>query len=162
PAIVAAVVLLAARWTGLAAGPSSERVAGAVALGVGFAVGFVAARVTEEGVRWAPVDPWDWLPYLALLAAAAGVIDPGPPARLLKWPVRLAVAAGAAWVLVPELQDMEPSRPVSLVAAGAAVFLLWSLLDPPAKHQPGALVPGLLALTAGAAASVLAGSANLK
>jgi hypothetical protein len=158
PAAVTTVVLLAARWSGLAAGPKGDRLAGAVALGAGFA----AARFVLEWLRWQPEDPWDWLPYLVLLVAAAGLIDPGPPARLLKWPVRLAVAAAAAWVLAPDVPGMEPARPVCLAVTGAAVFLLWSLLDPPAARQPGALVPGLLALAIGAAGAVLEGAGFMK
>jgi hypothetical protein len=158
PTIVTAAVLLAARWSGLAAGARGDRVAGAL----GLMAGFVAARVVLEWLQWLPENPWDWLPYLVLLAAAAGLIDPGPPAKLLRWPVRLAVAAGAAWLLVPDLPDMEPARPVWLAATAAAVFLLWSLLDPPAARQPGGLLPGLLALAMGAAAAVLEGAAFLK
>jgi hypothetical protein len=65
-------------------------------------------------------------------------------------------------VLVPDLPDMEPSRPVALAATAAAVFLLWSSLDPLAKRQPGGLVPGLLALAACAAGAVLEGAAFAK
>jgi hypothetical protein len=159
PAAVAAGILLGAGWIIGTASERAGRVAGAAAL----SAGFCAAWVVLPAARWWPEDPWDWLPYLTVLAGGAGLIDlvPAVP-RLLVWLVRLAVAAVAAWLLVPVLGELAKLRSGWLAGTAATVCLLWFLLEPLAGRLPPGRLPALLGLVAGAAAVVLEAAGILK
>jgi hypothetical protein len=156
-----ALLLLLLRWRG------ADRVAGALSLAAGYFAGYFYAGY-DEG--WAPLvpttakDEWSWLPTLVLLAGLAPLLPMkgGPLRRGLTALTALLVAGATAWLLVPNYEAMQATRPYYVGGAVAALLILWAALDPLAERQPGGRVPLLLTCVAVAAAAVLLGAANLK
>jgi hypothetical protein len=165
PALVSTAVLWPSprrRWV--------DRVAGVLALAVGYFAGYYTAGHREG---WAPLvptaekDEWSWLPWLAALAGLAGLAALLPLKR--DWLRRgitalavLPVAGAAAWLLVPDFETLRAVRPYYVGGGAAAVWLLWAALDPLAGRQPGGRLPLLLACVAVAAAVVILLAASLK
>jgi hypothetical protein len=160
PAALAAAILLLALRFGPRRAEAAERIAGAAALGGGFLAGYAV----QEWAPLKPVDPWHWLPYLALLAGAVGLVELAAAVPwAVRWGLRVLVAAAAAWLLVPSWPDLEAVRPHWLATVGGSVLCLWAVLDPLARRQPGASFPLLLLLVAmaGGAALELSGNGKL-
>jgi hypothetical protein len=154
PAVVAAVLLLPLRLRSSMA-DRTARLLGGLAIALGFLAGYI-------GLGFAPLKPddaWNWLPWLGLGAAIAGVIDrPWWLAAL----VRLAGAALAAWLLVPRWESADLWRLDARVLLGLMAFLVWST----DRQLPNAadrlwLFLLLLATAAGAAVLMLGASAKL-
>jgi hypothetical protein len=154
PAVVAAVVLLPLRLrSGL--GDRAARLLGGLAIALGFLAGYI-------GLGFAPLKPedaWNWLPWLGVGAALAGLADrPWWLAEL----VRLAGAALAAWLLVPGWESADLWRLDARVLLGLMVFLVWTT-DRPLPDSTNRLWLLLLTLAAATGAVVLlfGGSAKL-
>jgi hypothetical protein len=128
------------------------RAAGALALAGGFFAGYVALR-SEPLV---PQYPWHWLPYLALLAGMAALVD-GPGVGLTVRNVALggAVAVVTAWLLVPAHVEPQGTRVAWLLGTALAVLVLWIALDRLTAARAGPLPMVLLAVVAAAAGFVL-------
>jgi hypothetical protein len=111
PAVIATIV--AGSVLRLRAGRTFSRWALPLAAAVGYAGGYLLLP------DWAAIRPqrhWQWLPYLALAAAAIGPI--GLDSRQAAWSRSLALtslAVGAAYLLVPLWPNLIPPRPWSLV-----------------------------------------------
>jgi hypothetical protein len=154
PAVVSTICLAVAAWRRR---PLLDRPAGALAAAGGFFAGYAA-------LGWAPLlpaDRWHWLPHLALVAAAAGLVGGlprVPPA--LAHAARAAATGLAAWRLAPT--DADSFGVVWVLGLFVAMVVTWELVEEVARRQPGALVPLLLTAAAGAAGVVLvqAGSAK--
>ncbi len=134
-----------------------------LAVGAGLAAGFVALAATEQ-IQWGflrPEESWDWLPALALLAAAAAFAEQiGKPSHVIGWAGRLVVAALTAGLLVRAQSARQPVEPYWYAAVALAVVALWAVLDLAARRLPGGTLPALLALVA-LAAALLAELADL-
>jgi len=154
PAVMAALVLLPLRLRP-SMGDRTARLLGGFAIASGFLAGYI-------GLGFAPLKPddaWNWLPWLGLGAAVAGLIDhPWWLAAL----VRLAGAALAAWLLVPGWESADLWRLDARVLLGLMVFLVWSTDRPLAKAANRLwLILLLLATAAGTTVLMLGGSAKL-
>src|SRR4029079_2010536 len=122
-------------------------------------LGFFAGYI---GLGFAPLKPddaWNWLPWLGVGAAVAGLIDrPWWLAAL----VRLAGAASAAWLLVPNWESNDLWRLDARVLLGLMVYLAWTTDRPlPGQATRLWLCLLMLAAAAGAAVLMLGGSAKL-
>lgn len=111
----------------------------------------------------APDAHWHWLPFVL-----AGATITGPVTALseLKSFERLLLVAlistVAAWFLVPEWDDLDPSRTTWLCGFVIFSVLLTSLLHPLERRRTGPLLPIVLWATLTAAAVVLALSGSLR
>ncbi len=162
PAAVTALgLLLALRWAFAARGGD------VLAVVAGLVAGLAALVATDQipSRFHKPVDCWDWLPGLALLASAVSLdrllflTRPAraarPPVLLARWVVRVGFAALAGWLLVrTQSANVEPVEEWWPAALALAVTGLWGL-DFLARRWPGAGLPVLLALVAFAAAGVM-------
>jgi hypothetical protein len=154
PAVVAAVVLLPLRLRpGL--GDAAKRLLGGLAIALGFLAGYI-------GLGFAPlkpVDSWNWLPWLGLVAAMLGTID---RPWWLAAVARLAAAVLAAWLLVPVWESNDVWRLDARLLLGLMTFLVWTT-DRPVPGRANRLWLFLLTLAAAAGAAVLmlGGSAKL-
>jgi len=132
---------------------------GAIGLGLGFALAF---RFTE-GIWPAtpPVQRWHWLVFMALAAAAIGVLH-GAWARSRAAPLltALLLAAAAAMMLHPlPSQDGHLFWKLALGVAAGGLFLV---LSPLAARRPGHVVPLVLVLACTAASIVLVEARSAK
>jgi len=158
PAGFAVVVLLLFRRLR----PQSQLVAGlagAIALGGGFFVGYAL-------LRFAPLRPeqaWHWLPYAALLACAAGMAE--SLAKLpsaTTWALRTAVAFVLGWLLIPSWPSIAPERAWWILALAAGVLLLWGVFSAVIERMPVLRQSFLLALMCVAAGVVLVQTGSAK
>jgi len=121
-------------------------------LGLAVAAGFFAGYVVLPDPALVPVKYWHWLPYLA----AASVLAAMTQAPGVSWPVRLVasglVALAAAWLLVPDWEDLKPPRHITIGLLAAYFALLTAAMTPLPNRLVGVQFLGLLA----AAAAVLA------
>jgi hypothetical protein len=164
PAAVTAIVLIVAiRW-GLV-----PRGGDLIGVAAGLTTGFAALAATGQ-ITWGmlkPDDCWDWLPGLALLASAVGILDrmlirpvPGMDGRiglvrlLVRWLLRLIVAGLTTWLVVGTQAKLESIPTWMFGAIALIVTVLWGL-DWLAHRWPGPLLPALLAFTAFSAAGVM-------
>lgn len=157
PAAVSVAALLLALSFSKDRADLAERLGGALALSGGFAAGFAALEWSVVG----RTDPWLWLPLLALLAVAVGLVErvAGLP-RAVSWVLRALVAGLTAWLLLPSFVEAARSQWLGVIAA--TVFVLWGLLAPLSERQPGGLLPLLLSLIAVVGGGVLEQSGNLR
>jgi hypothetical protein len=162
PAAVAAVLtfvgIAVGRWIKVETAPA----AGALGLLAGYAAGVLALGFTPtkplDPSDW---DPWDWFAFLAFLAIGVGLVCRWPRASpVLRWALRGAVVLTAAWLLVPDLDDLRAARWYWRAFVAAAVFAYWLVLDLVAGRQPGGLLPALLAFVSVAAGGILEMSGN--
>ncbi len=160
-AVAAAVVLLFGRR------PGRSGWAGALGVGVGF---FVGAWLLGARPRVPPREDQDrWLlillPASVLVEVAAAALGRRP---WLAWPLRLAVAAGAAPILLygssyvaetagPGSREWTPGQTwLILGGLAAALAVAWALLDRLARRTARGAVPFALALVcAGSGATVM-------
>ncbi len=164
------LILQALVATGLVAGlvvlvcglPPAPRMALAWVLGGGGAF-YLGCRLLGLWPRWPPREDLDRFLLIVMPAAIAvelvGAFPQVP--RLLAWALRLAVAAGAAPVLLykttyfagsgtPEWTPEQTS--VIFGSMGAAMIVVWALLALLAQLTTGRSVAAALALTSAAAA----------
>src|SRR5687768_8391075 len=103
PAAVAMAGLLLARWWAMRHGGHAPRGGDGLAAVAGLLAGFGALAGSGQ-LGWEflkPTDSWHWLPLLAVLATAVGIVErvtSWPPAA--RWGLRLLVAALTAGLLV--------------------------------------------------------------
>ncbi len=159
PGLVTAAVLLAGiRSAGVLPDNRRRRVvrlASALAIGVGFLVGFI---VSGWALGFAPLSPqrtWHWLPYLAWAAIAFGLLESrcGGPWWLwiaMRVPVSLAVAA----VLAPDYGRHAPDWWPLTIGLTAAVFAWWTICEPLAKDRFAVVWPAVILMASFAAALV--------
>jgi hypothetical protein len=156
PAATATAVLLIALWIGRNAPDFAGRAGGVLAMAAGFFAGYAALR---PGPLW-PHHTWHWLAYLPLAAGVACLVELLPGRWfLIGWLLRLAVAFGAAYLLIPA---MEPAHSRWLTGMSAAIAGLWFVLDEWARRRPGPALPFFLITTVAAGSFVLFTSGNLK
>jgi hypothetical protein len=137
--------------------------ASVLALAVGF---YLGCWVVGMWPHWPPVEDKDR--FLALILPAMIVVEllgalPRTP-RLLLWPLRLLVMAGAARILLhgstyltdligPNSREWSPAQTwLILGGLAAALVLVWILLEFLGRHGSGLLLPLILGMTCGAAA----------
>lgn len=156
-----ATALLAWAATRFPARPTLQRALGALALPVGFLAGYLL-------LPWAPIrptQPWHWLPWVAVVSAAAGVLGAlaGP-----RWGLRLVAialaAAVSAWCLVPDWTEWLDRQPVAIGALAVLLTALATTIRPLAVRPStgGRRLVVLLAVATIAGALVLGLSQNLK
>jgi hypothetical protein len=140
-----------------------------LAVAAGLAAGFGALAATGQ-TDWnclRPVNCWDWLPGLALLACAVDFLDrlifdlsTGAARRFpaltapTRWAAPLGVGALTGWVLVRSQSTIEHVPMIWAVALALVVLILWSL-SALARRWPGAGLAVLLAMIAFATAAVV-------
>jgi hypothetical protein len=136
---------------------------------LGLAAALAVWNYLTETLPWVPAHKgYPWLLAVAVVCLQAEALTryPGVP-WWLAWPLRSAVAVGAAWLLVsdaPPLPDDPPKEWWESAPALAAVILLgWLLLDRLGSASAGSTVPLTVAVALFGAGTVLihAGSARL-
>ncbi|MEX2176140.1 MAG: hypothetical protein WD872_17390 [Pirellulaceae bacterium] len=156
-ACAAQLVWLASRFR--AAEPAG-RYAAAVAIAAAFGLGYV---LLPDWAALVPQRHWQWLPYLALLAAVLGPVARAAGVQAFeRWLLALLLAVAAAWVLVPAWSDLVPARGWSIALLAAYLLALSMALDALPERLAGPRLLGLFALAAGALAIVLLVSITAK
>ena len=145
PAVAAALVFLAVRWT-------QRGRAEALAAGAALAAGTVAGYCGAVGLpRFPPAESWQWVLPISVaggVLAAAEAAFPGAPAAV-RWSLRAALVAFAVWA---SLLDHSP-LPVAGLAAAAIVFA-WTLARTAAGSTAAAYLPALLVAAVGASVAI--------
>jgi hypothetical protein len=162
PLVVAiGLVWLGRRWL---SSPRSRRCLAAAALSAAFFAGYtVLALLPLPWVDFVPPPSWQSLPWLGLLAAILSPLATFDGSlRGLRWAVWLSLAIVAAWWLVPTWPDLWPSRPVSIALLAGYLFVLMVLLDALPDRLTGRLLPGVMTLSAGALAVLLAALLSIR
>lgn len=163
PAVVCAAILLAAWQPWRRAAPRDGRWAGAIAIGIAYAIAY--AKLVGD-FQWPPTSADNWIVYLMPAAMVGGVLFcafPLPP-----WARVVAVAALAVvliWLLLRPLVGSEFSGAAAAgwIAAGAlAMNLWWVAINQLARYGPRLLAPIVLILTAGGGAAILADNGLLQ
>jgi hypothetical protein len=153
--IVPMLVAAAAAWfaSRLLPVPIAERYSLGVALAAGFGVGY---WLLPEWAHLVPTKHWQWLPYLAAAAVLGGLAVAGG----VTWPERLvanaALALVAAWQLVPLWEELQPPRHYAVPLLAGYLFLLAALLSALPDRLLGPLFVGLLAVSSGTVAVLIA------
>jgi hypothetical protein len=165
-AAAAAAVLLLCGWPWRAPGARRRGVGWAVGVGGAF---YLGARLLGTAPKWPPREDQDRF-LLLLLPAVVAVEAVAAAARRwwLAWPLRLAVAAGAARLLLHEttyLADLAGPGTSEWTTAqtwqilgglAAALAVTWAALTPLARGPRARSVPAALAVAAaGAGATVM-------
>jgi hypothetical protein len=155
PAMVAAVVM--------AIGFRRRR---ATAGALGVAAGYVAGHLFVQGMpRQPPIAAEDWLPALAFLAAAVGLVDANAnPPKVARWLIRLATVAAMVLLLTrPMVRYAWTTIEAAAWLAGmiAGVAAIWTVVDATARRRPGPLVPLILGTVTAALAVVQAFSSSI-
>ena len=150
PAAAALAVFLAVGW--LWAPDVARRYRAGIAFAFGVFIGFVLLPETKT---LAPAQFWEWLPHLGVLAAfVAGVTRAAGVTRGERWTAVYLFSAVAAWLIVPQWQELMPPWPVQWVCLAVGMIVLTALLMPLPQRLPGRAFPWWLVLTA-ATTSVL-------
>jgi len=124
PAAVTALILLP-----MVCAPrmAAARAVAPLALGAGFAAGFFGCLR-----KWAaipPVEHWQWMVWLALLAALAGVVMALPRVpSVVRWMVGIGAAGVFGWLIVPGFADLADVRGRWRITAGVLVLVVGLLL----------------------------------
>lgn len=157
PLVVSALMLLVVRRFSPA--EFGERYAGSLAV----LAGFMAAYGLNELGPWMPEAHWHWLPYVLTGAAIVGSIA---AATSLFWVERTMLhmmsAGVAAWVLVPDWEDLDPSRTTYLIGFGACVTVLAGILSSLETRLLGRTLPLVQWLTLTASSIILLLSGSLR
>jgi hypothetical protein len=136
------------------------RYAAALALAAAFCTGYV---ILPEWAELVPVRHWQWLPYVAALA---GVVSPiglaAGVSRIERGILHALLAGGAAWLLVPDWESLEPSRGVYVALLGGYLFVLATLLDLLPDRLSGVTLQLWLTLAAFAVAGTIAAFVSAK
>lgn len=157
PAIIACALMLLLRR--FLPGDAAERYAAPVAVMVAFLAGYGMLALGP----WQPTLHWQWLPYLAVAATLIGATALASGVRLLeRWLLYALIAVAAAWFLVPDWEDLEPSWSVHVVVLTVYVTLLSALLQPLAARLPGPLVGTVLSLCMVVVAVVMVPAGSLR
>lgn len=157
PAMIAAVAMLLLRRF------LSEELAARYPAPVAVVVGFLAGYGLLGLGAWRVSIHWDWLPYAAVAAAVVGPVALAGGVRLLeRWLLYAIIASVTAWFLVPEWDDLEPSRAVHLLALTIYVVLLAALLQPLTTRLPGPLVGTVLSLCMVIVAAMMVPAGSLR
>jgi hypothetical protein len=163
-ALLAAAVALAAIWLGqriLAAGVNQQQqppISAAVAMG--FAAGYLA--LPRSWAALVPGQEHHWLPYLGIATAATASACHLSRNSWLRWPVFIALATLAAWVLTPSWPIFGVNRPLS-VGIATIYFLLIALpLELLPSRLLGAAFLALLTLAAAIAAVAIGAQVSLR
>ncbi|MCO8122010.1 hypothetical protein NHH03_09700 [Stieleria sp. TO1_6] len=157
PAVVAAAVVLVAFW--VLPHSLARRYSAAAALALGLFAGY---ELLDLG-PWLAETHWHWLPYAVLAAAVAGPVACAEGVWLFERPLLyLVVAIGAGWFLVPDWEDLQPSRTSYWIGLSIYLVVLTGLMEPLAVRFKGPLLPAVMWLTMTAAAVVLALSGSMR
>ena len=131
-----------------------------VAIAAGFAAG---CFLFPDRLPLVPERHWQWLPYVAIVAAIFGGVN---AARGISLSDRffLAPLLGiiAAWLIVPSYPDLKPDRPWSIVLLTTYLGLLSFLLALLPSHLRGRLFAVLLTLAALATAVLITAEISLR
>lgn len=105
--------------------------------GLAFASGVVVGWMVLPTTRvLIPMQSWDRIPFLGLLAAAlAGMVRAEGVLRGERWAAKYCVAVLAAWLLVPDWPELTPVWPIQFAVLAVAILTLTVLLTalPPAR-----------------------------
>jgi hypothetical protein len=157
PGVVCAVILVLA-WRPWRRGERAVdgRWAGAIAIGVGYAIGYW--RLVGD-LRFPPSSPDNWILYLMPVVMGVGVLfcsmPPAPKTRVL---CVLVVCALLNWLLIKPLVGEGMSRLVGgmWVVGGALGMTVWWLgLNKIARRGPRVLGPAVAMMVAAGAAAIL-------
>ena len=130
---------------------------------IGTLVGFLVGYGLLSLAPWTPTAHWHWLPPVSLVAAIVGPIACAEGVTMVeRATLYVLVALAAGWVLVPDWEDLSPSRNVHLAAFTIYVVVSTCLLQILSKRFVGPLLPFVLWATIMAAAIVLALSGSLR
>ena len=127
------------------------------AVAIALALGFVAAYFSVFHQQWSfvPHQALDWLPWIALLAAAGAIAAEraagSAPRIMARAVLSLAVAAIAIWPASASLGL--PKTLLSIAVTGVLTAAAWSMLAPSATARPTPVL--LLVMAAGGAALAL-------
>jgi hypothetical protein len=98
-----------------------DRYAAAAAVAIAFLVGYALMPWTQ----WTPKRHWQWLPYAGAVAMVAGPVALASGLVVAeRWLLRLLLAAGTAWLLVPTWSTLSPPRPALLAMLTAYLFIV--------------------------------------
>lgn len=163
PALVALLVYaLLGKFAGTRTAGGATAIAG-MALAAGICGGYLASIRILKLARPFPVDGWEWIPWLALLASVlgGGVASPRWPRWLLP-----AVAGGVAIlvsaVVVPRWPSLLPQRPWWMAVASVVIAGTWMVLDSAWRDRRGMASPIALVLSGTAMAVVTTLSGSLR
>ncbi|RPI82863.1 MAG: hypothetical protein EHM42_09015, partial [Planctomycetaceae bacterium] len=163
PALLALVVFaLLWKFAGTRTAGGAAAIAG-MALSAGVCGGYLASIRLLSLARPYPVDGWEWLPWLTLLASVVGGAAASP-----RWPRWLlpALAGGVAIlvaaIVVPRWPSLLPQRPWWMAVGAVAVAGSWVVLDAMWRDRRGLTAPVALALAGTTIAIVAALSGSLK
>jgi hypothetical protein len=146
PAVAALVIFGAIGW--LWPSEVARRYGPGVAFAAGVLIGFLVLPTTKTLL---PLQSWDWIVYLGLLAAfvaglsrAEGVL-PGE-----RWLAVYLFAMLAGWLTVPHWPELEPTWPVQVAMFGLAIAVVAGLLACLPAHLAERALPCWLMLAAAA------------
>jgi hypothetical protein len=144
-----ALVPLAAALGLLAAGRALRLNGAAAALAV--AAAFLATFFATLHAQWSAVPKvaLDWMPWIALAAAAGALFAEGAPGAARRLALRLAIGLAVGVVVVwGAIESLGATRAtVVIVVTGLLIAAVWSAMGP--VGEGGARRPMLLAMVAG-------------
>lgn len=157
PALVTAVVLLAAcrPWRRPRSGPGAW--VGAMGLGAGYVTGHLAL-FGWPGLT--PKESWQWMPHIAAAVATAGIlIASARVPRRMGWGIAVLVAIGAGWLLVPRWQE---ARLVWTVVLASVAMAMWMVMHAMAERTTVVSASVIVLVAALVAALVLERAATAR
>lgn len=139
-------------------------VANRYSLAVGLAAGFLAgySLLPDWGV-WVPTRYTHWLPYMALAAMIAGPVTHARGVWIVERVlVNVSLAVGFAFLLVPNWDNLEPSRRVHIGCLSAYLFVLATFLPPLADRSSPKILFGALVMAAAALAAMILATVSVR
>ena len=114
----------------------------------------MALSPTTNSLR--PEESWEWIPYLAILAAfACGLTHATGVTIGERWIAIANIAVLTAWKIVPTWDELAATRSMQILAVAIGIALLTILIEPLATKVPGRAFPVWLFLAAGACAVLI-------